>query len=219
MRKKSIRLDTTEWARWSTGNCARNLNLIIRTNGICTTQNLSWRKSVTYWPSTEPSIKRCICENKRKNSGSRWESNKNVTRTQRAWVIEVGASWGQDAEVRASGRKKALVPQWPTVEQPQPRWRRSAAMVARRTLGQNNSLSPSPTHLSHTRNINPLENKVWEIYFYKEVCSFVPWSSFIIIDDVSAYICIYIRTVVICMRLYKKRRTNSFGILRYKWIT
>ena len=28
------------WARWSTGNCARSLNLTIRTNGICTTQNL-----------------------------------------------------------------------------------------------------------------------------------------------------------------------------------
>ena len=25
-----------------------------------------------YWPSTEPSIKRCTCVNKRKNSGSRW---------------------------------------------------------------------------------------------------------------------------------------------------
>ena len=38
-------------------------------------------------------------------------------------------------------------------------------------------LSPSPAHLSHTRNINPFENKVWEIYFYKEVCLFVHWSS------------------------------------------
>ena len=36
-------------------------------------------------------------------------------------------------------------------------------------------LSSSPTHLSHTTNINPLENKVWEIYSYKEVCSFVHW--------------------------------------------
>ena len=39
------------------------------------------------------------------------------------------------------------------------------------------SLSPSPTHLSHTTNINPFKNKVWEIYFHKEVCSFVHWSS------------------------------------------
>ena len=41
--RKCIRLDTNEWARWSTGRCARNLNLTVRTNGICTNQNLSWR--------------------------------------------------------------------------------------------------------------------------------------------------------------------------------
>ena len=46
--------------------------------------------SVTDWPSTEPSIKRCTCVNKRKNSGSRWTLNKNITRTQTAWV-----SWSQ----------------------------------------------------------------------------------------------------------------------------
>ena len=31
------------WVKWSTGNFARNVNLIIRTSGICTTQNPSWR--------------------------------------------------------------------------------------------------------------------------------------------------------------------------------
>ena len=171
---------------------------------------------VVYWPSTEPSIKRCTCVNKRKQVNVRQLYNQ-VPQTARA-SSSSSCRWSQlGTSCRSESQRQD--PQWPTVEQPQPRWRRSAAMVARRTLGQNNSLSPSPTHLSHTRNINPLENKVWEIYFYKEVCSFVPWSSFIIVDDVSAYICIYIRAVVICMRLYKKRRTNSFGILRYKWIT
>ena len=34
-------LETTEWRRCSIGNCARNWNLNIRTNRICTTQNLS----------------------------------------------------------------------------------------------------------------------------------------------------------------------------------
>ena len=33
------------------------------------------------------------------------------------------------------------------------------------------------TSLTHHRNINPFENKVREICFYKEVCSFVYWSS------------------------------------------
>ena len=31
----------TGWAMWSTGKCARNLNLTMPPNGICTTQNLS----------------------------------------------------------------------------------------------------------------------------------------------------------------------------------
>ena len=34
---------------------------------------------VIYWPSTEPSINRCTCVNKRKNSGSKWTLNNNVT--------------------------------------------------------------------------------------------------------------------------------------------
>ena len=33
----------TGWEGWSTGNCAKNWNLTIWTNGICTTQNLFWR--------------------------------------------------------------------------------------------------------------------------------------------------------------------------------
>ena len=35
------KVDTTRWARWSTGKCLRNLNLTILTNHICTTQYLS----------------------------------------------------------------------------------------------------------------------------------------------------------------------------------
>ena len=41
LHRNSIRLDTTGWARWSTGNCARNLNSTIQTNGTCTNQHLS----------------------------------------------------------------------------------------------------------------------------------------------------------------------------------
>ena len=39
---KAYKIGTTKWARWSIGNCARNWSLTIRTNGICTNQNLSW---------------------------------------------------------------------------------------------------------------------------------------------------------------------------------
>ena len=74
--------------------------------------------------------------------------------------------------------------------------------MVRSTWGQYSSLSPSSADLSHTTNINPFENKRWEIYFYKEVCSFVHWSSYIMFDYVSTYICI-----CICLRLYN----NSFN--------
>ena len=49
------------------------------------------------------------------------------------------------------------------------------------------SLSLSSTYLSHITNINPFAHKVWEVYFYKEVCSFV-----IIVDYVSACMCLCI---------------------------
>ena len=39
---KSITHDTTRWGRWSTGKCAKNWNLTLRTSGICTTRNPSW---------------------------------------------------------------------------------------------------------------------------------------------------------------------------------
>ena len=44
---RSIRLDTSRWARWSTENCVRNWNLTIRTNVISTTHNLYWRMKRT----------------------------------------------------------------------------------------------------------------------------------------------------------------------------
>ena len=40
--KKSIIQDTTGWWRGSSGNCARNWNLTMRTSGICRTWNPSW---------------------------------------------------------------------------------------------------------------------------------------------------------------------------------
>ena len=42
----------TGWERWSTENCARNLDLTMQTNGICTTQNSSWKMrqtSLGFW--------------------------------------------------------------------------------------------------------------------------------------------------------------------------
>ena len=120
---------------------------------------------VIHWPSTKPSIKRCTGVNKRKNSGSRWTLNNNITRAQTVWV-----SWRQDAELRASGRHRALGPQWSKVEQP-------SEDEKEVLLGQYSSLSPSPAHLSHTTNITLSRISCEILYFYEEVCSFVHWSS------------------------------------------
>ena len=97
----------------------------------------------------------------------------------------VRVSWTQDAEAWGPAcRLRALRPSvthgWAT----QPRWGRSATMIARRTLGQNNSLSPSPTHLLHTITITLSRIKCERLYFYKEVYSFVHWSSYIMFDYV-----------------------------------
>ena len=166
---------------------------------------------VIYWPSTEPSIKRCTCVNKQRNSVSRWKWDNYITRCHRrlgSVPVGVGASWGQDANVRASGRQRA---------DSDPRLSSPTRMRKKCCYGQKNlgsicsSLSPSPTHLSHTTNINPFENKVWEIYFYKEVCSFVHWNSSLCLIR----ICICIRAVVLwvynTMRIKTENINNSWN--------
>ena len=145
---------------------------------------------VIYWPSTEPSIKRCTSVNKRKNSGSRWALNNNITRhTDGLSQLEIGC---QHENQLADWGLWALSDPW--LSNSKPRWGRSAAMVVRRTLGQNNSLSPSPTHLLHTTNITLLRIKCERYIFIKKcVRSFIEVRHYVWLC--SAYICI-------CMWLY-----------------
>ena len=106
------------------------------------------KTTVIYWPTTEPSIKRCTCVNKWKNSGSRWTLENNITRCPDGLrQSETGcqrenqlADWG------------LCGPQWPTVEQP--RWGRSAAMVERRTW-VNIAVCPCLRLISHTQQTSP----------------------------------------------------------------
>ena len=114
-------------------------------------------------------------------------------------------SWSQDAGVRASGRQRALGPHWPTVEQPQPRWERSAPMV-RRTWIQYSSLSLSPTHLSHTTNITLSRIKCERLYFiWRSV--FVRSLNFVIMFDYVSHIFVYIH-----VQLY-------YGYTTLRWVT
>ena len=78
------------------------------------------------------------------------------------------------------------------------RWERSAAMV-RRTLGKYSSLSPSPAHLSHTRNITLSRRKSERLYFYKDVYSFVHSSSSLLLTmfPLISVLCIWLYNLFI----------------------
>ena len=148
-------------------------------------------RDVIDWPSTEPSIKKCTCVNKRKNSGSRWMLNNYITRrTDGSRQLEIGcqrenqlADWG------------LVVLSDPRLSNPQSRWERNDARV-RRTWGQYSCLSPSPSHPSHITNITHSRIKCQRLYFYKEVCSFVYWSSSLLLTMfprifIFVYVCGY----------------------------
>ena len=112
--------------------------------------------------------------------------------------------------VRTSSRQRAWALRTP-VEQPSRK--RKKCCYSQRNLG---SICCSLFRLQLTFHAqpfrNPFENKVWEVHFSKEVCSFV-----IIFDYVSAYIC----KPIVVSRLYntlnaiKPKETNR--IKRRKW--
>ena len=86
-------------------------------------------------------------------------------------------------------RLRACGPQWPTVEQP-------SQDEKEVLLGQYSNLSPSPAHLLHTTNITLSRIKCERLYFYKEVYSFVHWSSSLLLTmfpDVYVYVYVAIQ--------------------------
>ena len=127
--------------------------------------------SVIYWSSTEPSIKRCTRVNKWKNSGSRCSLDNNITR----------CPDGLRQSETGYQRENQLA-EWGLWVLSGPRLRNPSQDVkemllwSRRELGSIlQSVPVSNSSLTHNKH-RPFENKVWEIYFYKEVCSFVCWS-------------------------------------------
>ena len=122
---------------------------------------------------------------------------------QTVWVswVRVAVPVGDKMPEWEPAPDRGLGPSGPTVEQPS-RMRKKCC-YGQRNLG---SICCSLFRLqltSHTQPLlkpfcNPFENKVWEVYFSKEVCSFV-----IIIDYVSACICIWLyNTQLRCYLLY-----------------
>ena len=144
---------------------------------------------------------RCRCDAYKKLVDVKQLYNR-VPRT--AWVswsqlVGVSCSWSSSCSSRqwepAPDRELAALSD-PRLSGPA-EWGRGAAIIQRNLGSICCSLFPSQTHLSHIILSqpfrNPFENKVWEVYFSKEVCSFV-----IIVNYVSAYICIRI----VVSRLY-----------------
>ena len=124
-------------------------------------------------------------------TGSRWMSNNYITWCHRRLeLVGVSCSWSLSCSSRqwepAPDRGLAALSDPPSlVEQPS-RMRKKYCYSQR----------------------NPFENKVWEVYFSKEVCSFV-----IIVDYVSAYIYIYVYVLCSCMWLYNKKIKIPFSKL------
>ena len=105
---------------------------------------------VIYWPSTEPSIKRCTCVNKRKNSGNRCTLDNNITRCpgRFEWVGERMPAWEPACRLRVW--RSSVTHSWAA----QPGCERNAATV-RRTLGQYVVVCPRLQLISHAQPTSP----------------------------------------------------------------
>ena len=134
---------------------------------------------------------------------------------QTAWIssssvpVAVGVSWGQDARVRISfqteGLRLSVIHGWAA----QLGRERSAAMV-RRTLDHYVAVCLRLQLTSHTQPTSTLSNKVWEVYFHKEVCSFVHWSFSLLLI---MFPLIFIYVLCICMWLYNRDWTCNLPMI------
>ena len=187
---------------------------------------MSSKPSVTYWPSTEPSIKRCTCVNKQKKAkqvhpvedigilpwpvdmvefgemrmptGNRWMANNYITRCHRQLGLVSSRQWVPVAVEDSENQlqTEGLGPQCPLGWAAQPECERSAAMV-RKTWDQYVAVCPRLQLTSHTQPTSTLSNKVWEVYFYKKACSFRSLKSSVCWLCFCLYL--YMYCVVVCV--------------------
>ena len=145
---------------------------------------------VIYWPSTEPSIKRCTCVNKRKNSGSRFTLENNITRCLDG-LSQLETGCRSENQLADWGLWALSDPGWAT----QAKMRKKCCYRREKNLGQYSSPSLSPL-ISHTQQTSPLENKVWEIYISIKKCIRSLLKSSLPVNDVSACKCIFLYVYV-----------------------
>ena len=164
---------------------------------LCNSNDLHKFVCVIDWPSTELTIKRCTWLNKRKNCGSKWAWENNITRCPGRFESvgdRMPAEW-EPAPDRGLG--SSVTHGWATPA----KMRKKCCYGREKNLGQNNSLSPSPPQLSHTRNITLSRIKCERYIFCKEVYSFVIEVVITVIVFPYIFVCAY-KYIRICMWLY-----------------
>ena len=151
-----------------------------------------WRICVIYWPSTEPSIKICTCVNIRKNSGSWWALENNITRCP-GWFETVGdrmPKWEPACRLRAL---------WPSVTDD---WATPAKMRKQCCYGRgrtwvNIAVRPCLHSFLTYNKHHPFENKVWGIYIFIKKCIRSLLKSSLPVNDVSVCKCIFVNEHVL----------------------
>ena len=140
--------------------------------------------SVIYWPSTEPSIKRCTCVN-------RWMLENNITRCPDG-LSKLATGCRSENQVQTEDFGPLVTPGWAT----QAKMRKKCCYGRGRTW-VNIALRPRlHSFLKHNKH-HLFENKVREIYIKKCILSFL--KSSLSVDYVPVYSCIrvvYYATVV-----------------------
>ena len=169
---------------------------------------------------TEPSIKKCTSVNKRKKKRNQVVIMKEYRQVPAA-VELVGY---RKARVRASLPTEGCGPQRPLVEQHQPRYGWSAAMVKKRSLVNITVCPCFHSSLTHNRNINPFENKVWDIYIFIKKCvhSFIEVWIMLLLIFVLRYTtvvciwaedCVYVFPLIISLDCFSFSVVSSFGLV------
>ena len=191
------------------------LNLFLRVHVVLlyssTDKGTSWKKphfilSERLWPSTEPSIKRCTCVNKWKNSGSRRTLENNITRCRLVWDC-----WRQDAEVRTSLQIEgfaALSDPWFS----NPSQDEEVLLGLRERTWVNIAVCPGlHSFLTHNKH-HPFENKVWEIYIFIRSVFVHYWSRhyrLIMFPHISVYLYMYTCSCIVAIQHYRYQCTTS----------
>ena len=119
---------------------------------------------VIYWPSNEPSIKRCTCVNKRKNNRSRRTLENNITRCSDG-LSQLETRCQSENQLQTEGFGPLVTPGWATQAKMRKKcyygWGRIWVNIAVHPCLQ--------SFLTHNRH-HPFENKVWEIYIFIKKC-------------------------------------------------